>query len=379
MNILVDLLLVVPGRNGGTETYIDGLLQEMKALPETNLICLTNKRNHSHYRHELGLSCHAASVDGRNRLSRLLYQQVATALVARRTNADVLFCPVYLAPILPTVPMVVVIHDANFHDIPDSMPLGVRLTHGLMMPLAARAAARIVTVSQFSKDRIRKALHVAEDKINMIHEGPLSVAEGVEACDWNQLKKKHGIRGDCLLSISSGLPHKNIARLVRGFIEMKKRRPGDQQLVLLGHQLDAEIETLAQRSGLREDILATGFVSAPEKLSFLRNSLLCCLPSLYEGFGLPALEAQSCGLPLAASQCASLPEVCGEGAAYFDALSVNSIANTLIDLYESPARREHLIGKGYENLRRFSWRKTALATRQVLGEAAQTRSATQGE
>ena len=365
----------MPGRNRGTETYIDGLLAEMGNLPNTNLLCLTNESNHHHYRQEMGLPCRAAPIDGRNRVTRLLYQQMAVGSVARETDADVLFCPLYLAPVRPALPTVVVIHDVNFRDIPASMPFGVRLTHRLLIPPTARAATRIVTVSAFSKQRIGKTLGTEEGKIAVIHEGPLVMGERAAPCDWHELKKKYGIRGQCFLSISSGMPHKNIARLVRAFIEMKKRRPGDQQLVLLGHRLSPEIEATLRTAALREDVIATGFVSASEKLSFLRNALAYCQPSLYEGFGLPALEAQSCGLPVAASTCASLPEVCGEGALYFDALSVESIADALLVLHDDPSRRQCLVRKGYENLRRFSWRTAATETRRVLAEAARAKPA----
>lgn len=371
MNILIDLLGIVPTRSGGTETYVDGLLREMNRLPETNLLCLTNESNHHYYRQEMGLPCRATPVDGRNRVTRLLYQQLAVGSVARETGADVLFCPLYLAPVWPTLPTVVVIHDANFRDIPTSMPTGVRLAYRLLMPPLARSATRIVTVSEFSKQRIRQALNVEDDRIAVIHEGPLAMAEHVAPCDWNELKSKYGIRGECFLSISSGMPHKNIVRLVQAFVEMKEQRPGNQQLVLLGHPLSADMEAPLQSAGLREDVIAPGFVSASEKLSFLRNSLAYCQPSLYEGFGLPVLEAQSCGLPVAASTCASLPEVGGEGALYFDALSVKSIAEALLLLVENPAQRQCLVRKGFENLRRFSWHTAAIETRRVLGEAAQ--------
>lgn len=371
MKILVDLLFVVPGRNRGTQTYVEGLLAEMSKLPETNLICLTNGSNHRHFRDKLGLSCLRAPIHGRNRSTRLLYELFIAGSVARRVDADALFCPGYLVPIAPNLPTVVVIHDANFHDIPASMAAVVRLAQRLLMPRVARLASRIVTVSQFSKERIVHALRISAQKIDVIHEGPLLADEQARPHDWQDLQRKYGIRGSCFLSISSGLPHKNIERLVRGFIEMKKRRPGDQQLALLGHRLNAETEALLLREGCRDDVIATGFVTDAEKLAFLRNSLIYCFPSLYEGFGLPALEAQSCGLPLAASKCASLPEICGDGAAYFDPLSVNSIAATLVQLYDDPASRERLIRRGYENLSRFSWRKAAIATRRVIAEAAQ--------
>ena len=117
-------------------------------------------------------------------------------------------------------------------------------------------------------------------------------------------------------------------------------------------------------------MVATGFISEAEKIAFLRNGLAYFFPSLYEGFGLPALEAQSCGLPLAASRYGSLPEVCGQGAVYFDAMSVESIADTFLELRDDGELRDILIQAGFANIQRFSWQRAAQETRAILQAAA---------
>ena len=130
------------------------------------------------------------------------------------------------------------------------------------------------------------------------------------------------------------------------------------------------MKTYLERAGLGDAVIATGFISHGEKIAFLRNSLAYFFPSLYEGFGLPALEAQSCGLPLAASRYGSLPEVCGPGALYFDALSVDSIAKAFLELRQDGELRARLVREGYANLARFSWRRAAQETLAVLQAAA---------
>ena len=371
LNILVDLIFIIPGRNRGTETYVNALLAELRNLPGANIVCLTNRLNHGYYQDEMGFECYASTTHGRNRVTRLMYQQVAIGFVAKRTGADVLFCPGYLSPVFPPLPTVSVIHDVNFYDIPKSMSPGVRLVYSMSMPFMVRSATRIITVSQYSKKRIMETLNVSGDKVVVIHEGPLAGRNGITEDDWQAVRRKYAVRGEFFLSVSSGLPHKNIERLVRGFVEMKKKYPGDQQLVLVGHELDDGIEAYLERESFRDDVVATGFISDAEKLSFLKNGLAYIYPSLYEGFGLPALEAQSCGLPLAASRCTSLPEICGQGAIYFDALSVESIANTFLDLCRDEELREDLVRRGYENVSRFSWRRAAIETLALLMSAAE--------
>ena len=370
MNVLVDLLFFVPGKNGGIEVFIDRLLPQLRSLPDTHVICLTNKLNHSYCRDEKRFQCYASPLDGGNRLTRLMYQQCMVGSIGKKVNADVIFCPGNLSPIFSALPTVAVIHDLNFLDIPGSMHWGVRFVYNMLIPRVVRASSKIVTGSQFSKTRILQKLDGASGKIAVVYQGPL--AGDIVASDWQSVKRKFAVRDNCFLSISSGLPHKNVGRLVRGFVAMKKKLPGDHQLVLVGHTLDFDIETYLRKEAVQDDVVATGFVSEAEKLSFLKNSLAYIFPSLYEGFGLPALEAQFCGLPLATSTFGSLPEVCGEGAVYFDATSIESIEKTLTLLSQNQVLRERLIRKGYENLRRFSWRRTAIELRQILKGAAET-------
>lgn len=370
MNVLVDLLFIVPGRNRGVRTYVDNLLTEMRDVPGTNVTCLTNRRNHDYYRNELRFRCRAAPVGGGNRGIRLLYQQVGTGLAAKRSGADVLFCPGFFAPVLAGLPTVVTVHDVGFEDISASAPAAHRLVQRLLIPPGVRSASRIVTVSRFSKDRIMEELGIAEDRIAVIHNGPPLNLDASAESDWPRLRREHGVRGRFFLSISDGRPHKNVARLVRAFVKMKKVCGGDWQLVLVGHELDGETRAHMVREGFGDDVIATGFVSEAEKISFLKNGFAHVFPSLHEGFGLPALEAQSCGLPLASSRYGSLPEVCGEGAVYFDATSVESIAAVLIELCRNAALRERIVRKGYENAGRFSWRRAAIETAAVLESAA---------
>lgn len=122
-------------------------LLSFRSRSDTDLVCLTNRRNRSYYRNEIGLPCSAAPISGDDQLIRLLYQERAMGLIARRTKADTLFCPRCLAPVSPTLPTVVILHDMNFRDIPATMLQDVRLLYHL---------SRVVTVSQYALDDMRR-------------------------------------------------------------------------------------------------------------------------------------------------------------------------------------------------------------------------------
>ncbi len=338
------------------------------------LVCVTNARNHRYYAEDLGLPCHRAPVGGSNRPLRALYQQAVLSSTARRLGGDVLFCPGYLSPVAARLPTVVVMHDVNFRDIPQSVSASRRLLYNLIVPRAVRAAAAVITVSHFAKQRLRRALACDDGAIAVVHEGPPAHPQAPGA-DWAAVRRRYGIRGACFLSISSGAPHKNVPRLVQGFVQARRSSADGAQLALVGHELDAETRAYLEREGMRGAVAATGFVPQADKLAFLRNSRAFVFPSLYEGFGLPALEAQGCGLPLAASRCGSLPEVCGRGALYFDARSAPSIAGAFLQLDADAALRARLIRAGYANLSRFSWTRAAEETLVVLRKAAARRPA----
>ncbi len=365
MRIVVDLLFVVPGRNRGTEVYVNSLLPELHGISGHDIVCLTNKSNHSRYEDELGFQCRLTPVGGSNRTFRVSYQQLFSSSAAKELGGDVLFCPGYLSPVRPALPTVVVMPDMNFRDIPKTVSAGRRLLYNIAIPRAFRSASAVIAISLFGKERIENALGHDGHKVVVVHAGPLA-NRGTRGDDWSDVKRKHGVRGECFLSISSGEAHKNIDRLVRGFVEAKRRSPGGEQLVLVGHDLDDGLRSYLDREGFRDAVVATGYVPETEKIAFLRNSIAYFFPSLYEGFGLPALEAQSCGLPLAASRCGSLPEVCGAGAMYFDAKSVEGIADTFLEIREDEELRARLIRAGYDNVARFSWKRAAEETLAVL-------------
>lgn len=369
MKIIVDLLWIIPGKNRGTQTYVDSLLPELTSLRGIEVLCLTNRSNHSHFDQRIEIDCLCAPLGGRGRLVRTLYQQILLSRAAKRLGGDILFCPGYLSPVLPSIPTVVTIHDMNFRDIPASVPAAVRLGYAAIVPRAAQAAQRVITVSEFSKQRIIKRLRLPAHKIAVVPEGPLRPHHIVEEGDWTSVRRKYSINREYFLSISQGAPHKNIRRLVEGFAQMKRDRADCYNLVLVGHGLDRDFMAYLEREGLQGDVICTGFVSESDKITLLRNALAYFFPSLYEGFGLPALEAQSVGVPLAASKFGSLPETCGAGALYFDAMSIESISKALTEIGENQRLRIDLVEAGYENVSRFSWKRAAVETLSVFSSA----------
>lgn len=372
--ILVDCTFIVPGKNRGTQTYLDALLVEMNRSSQAQLVCLTTAANHSHYSDDLGLSCYLIRVGGTNRLIRVLAQQLFSWYFLRRSECDVLFCPGYLSPVFIKKPCVVTIHDMAYRDISYSISMLNRLLYRIVIPLSARQADKIIAVSNFSRSRILHWLNVPPESVHTVHEGPLHEIEFEEE-SWETLKHEYKLSEDVFLSVSQGLAHKNILLLIKAFlIFVRNTATFNCCLVLIGHNATDEMKTILEKSSDRDRVIFTGFVSDAVKRTFFKRSKLYVFPSHYEGFGLPVLEAQSCGLPLICSNAASLPEVAGEGALYFNPHSVDDLVLKLSEAYENNSIRDSLIEKGYRNAERFTWSRAAAETIDICHSALKLHS-----
>ena len=170
MHILADLSFIKPGINGGTQTYVDNLLPELHDADGSRLTCLTTRTNHGYYK-KMGLDCHKMGISSHDRISRFLSYQKDFNKIMQMLHCDVLFCPGNMVPLNCKFPLVVTIHDMNCKDIPKHLPTISKWSYALLLPLSARLSSRIITPSQFSKERIKKHLNVPSAKIRVIHHG----------------------------------------------------------------------------------------------------------------------------------------------------------------------------------------------------------------
>ena len=168
-------------------------------------------------------------------------------------------------------------------------------------------------------------------------------------------------------------PGKNHARLIRAFAELKRKERIPHQLVLAGTDRERadEVHRIAEESGFAKDILFTGFVASEDLPLLYQAADLFVFPSLYEGFGLPILEAMACGTPVACSRISSMPEVAGDAAVLFDPEEEGSIASAIRSIITGTDLRRDLAARGLERSRQFSWARTAAQTLGVIRSLAQ--------
>ncbi|MRR31409.1 glycosyltransferase family 1 protein, partial [bacterium] len=228
---------------------------------------------------------------------------------------------------------------------------------------SAKRVTRVITISEFTRGDIIKRLGIPGEKIDAILLAPKEM-EARHQASWDELILKHRINRPYVFVLSSKSPHKNIPRLVEAFLRANHKLEHAYQLIIGGHLPDRagiarQIKTVVDESS---DIRVTGYISDDELVELLAHATVYVFPSLYEGFGLPALEAMAVGVPVTSSDRASLPEVCGDAAIYIDPTDIEAMAASLVNVMSDSELRARLIAAGYENLKRFSWDTAARQT-----------------
>ena len=221
-------------------------------------------------------------------------------------------------------------------------------------------ADAIIVDSQSTKSDILAFFSIPEDKIHVVHLA--SDMKPVNA----RLSPKYGIRGDYLLYVGTVEPRKNLLRLIEAFTQLDQ----ELKLVIVGV---SGWDNRAVYKSKNPNIIFTGYVSEEDLPAFYCNAKLLIYPSLYEGFGLPILEAMNCGCPVITSNISSMPEVAGDAALLVDPYNVEEIKSAAQKLLSDGMLRKKMVARGFRQARRFSWEKTADETLQVYQKVLETK------
>lgn len=359
MLIGIDASRAVTDHPTGTETYSRGLIRALLELGSA--------------RHRFRLYFRTPPPPGlfTNAESRVipfprLWTHVRLGLEMALHPPELLFVPAHvLPPIRPRLSLVT-IHDLGYLHFPETHPRSQLLYLKLSTLWNARVATHILADSEATRADLISHYNIPPQRITVAYPGfdnlptsPLTTEE---------IKARYGIDRKYFLYLGTLHPRKNLSRLIAALASL----PADTMLVLAGKEgwhckrLFAQIEQL----DLRERVLFTGYVREEEKAALLRGALALVFPSLYEGFGLPVLEAQACGCPVITSTTSSLPEVAGDAAILVNPTDTEAIVSAMLGLLEEPALRHSLIAKGLENVRRFSWTNCACTVLQVIEKIA---------
>jgi glycosyltransferase involved in cell wall biosynthesis len=291
-----------------------------------------------------------------------------------RTRAEVTHFFNFFIPPFVRGKAVVTIHDMVLKRFPQTMRARTKYLLKWSMRGTLRRASRVVTDSEFSKREIMAYYRYPANRIQVVYLG-VDTGKCTQEIDRGARAKvcqKYGIPGEYLLYLGMLEPRKNLERLIRAYARVQSRTAGVPHLVLAGGKgwRFAGIFRTVRELGLEHRVFFPGYIAEEDKPALLAGASVFCFPSLYEGFGLPVLEAMACGVPVLTANGSALPEVAGEAALLVDPFSVEEIARGMERLCFDEPLRTALRAKGLERVKRFTWERTAAALYALYQEVA---------
>jgi glycosyltransferase involved in cell wall biosynthesis len=279
----------------------------------------------------------------------------------RKFKADLFLSPDGLMSLKTKVPTCLVMHDLAFEHYPEHLKPSHKFYYRKYSPLYARKAKRIVTVSEFSKKDIAERYHVSPEKIDVSYNG---AHEEYKPLDWEEretVKKQYADGCEYFVFAGALHPRKNILNLLKAFIAFKKRQRSNMKLVIVGRLAwnYHEIEELRAEMPFREEVKWLGYLHVNELSKVIGGAYALVYASLFEGFGIPILEALQCNVPAIVSNTSSMPEVGGDASLLVDPKDHEDIAAKMEMLYKDELLRNKLITAAPAQVALFNWDKTA--------------------
>jgi glycosyltransferase involved in cell wall biosynthesis len=299
--------------------------------------------------------------------SRWIWMQSVLPCLIARTRPQLAHFPNGLAPLWLPVPFVLTVHDASLFLYSHTHPRRRLLAMRLILPLVARRAAAVITVSEHARRDLLRVLRLPPEKVEVVYQAAPATFQPIHSRrQLVHLRRKYRLPQDFILFVGTLEPRKNLVRLLRAF-EQVRRCGYRHRLVLVGARgwLMDDFDREMERLGLAEAVQHLGYVAATDLPGLYNLAALFVFPSLYEGFGLPALEAMACGTAVLTSNNSGLREICGDAAYLVDPTDQENLAEGMIELLADSARRTELSWRGLARARDFSWRQTAIQTQAI--------------
>ncbi len=365
----------IGARQGGNETYIRNLIRALAEIDGENryTIYLANARAAETWRDGFANQHKNFSVKLLPPPTPLVRAPVFLAYELFRRPVDALHVQ-YTAPPFCRVPVIATIHDLAFEHLPETFTRRGSWQLKLTVRATARKAARIATVSEYSRQDLIRSYHLPPEKVVVTYNGiePHFTPQPASPSEAEEIGRRFGIARDFLLAVGSLQPRKNLVRLIRAYSKLRGECESfDHQLVIVGRKLwlAGEIFAEVKRQPWADDVILTGYVADEDLPALYRAASAFVYPSIFEGFGLPPLEAMACGTPVVTGDNSSLPEVTGDAALLVDARDEQALANSLLEVVSNQPLRARMREKGIAQARKFTWREAAEKTLRLYRES----------
>ena len=372
MRIVINILFIAPGRMGGTETYVRNLINELGAIDDDNrYVIFTSQDNNKMFKFPKGSNFHKVMMPCKSKgIKRILVEQLLMPQRIRKHKLDVVHHPGGILCVFSGTPSVLTVHDLQHIHYPSNFSWAQRIYRAIFLPPSAKRASRITTNSLFTAKDVVNSLGINIRKIKVIHHSTTD----------NQFSengspkvivvfKKYGLKIPYILSVANALPHKNLDGLLNGCVLLAQR--GIKfELVLAGAPMKfhKKLRELIDSSPIFDRVKLLGYVPDSDLPALYRGATVYVFPSIFEGFGVPLIEAMITGIPVLAANRGALPEIAG-GAAMLVDPDPQNLAKGLQKVLSDQELRSKMRNQGFRRAKEFTFRKTA---EQTLGLIIET-------
>jgi len=356
-------------RDFGIGTYIRNLLRHLARLDATTEFVVLCREQDCAFVTELGENFRAVTEPSR---PYSLREQFAIPLELRRAGANLFHAPHYVLPPMTPCRSVVTIHDCIHLRFPQYLPsrLGYAYARSSLW-VAAHRSARVLTVSEASKRDILEYFRVPESKVTVIYNAiDERFHEEPPADEVMRVQERYQLTDPFILYAGNIKPHKNLERLIEAFHMVRRGELEHIKLLIIGDEISkyATLRRAVHRYKLHKHVRFFGFVPDATLAILYRLARVFVFPSLYEGFGLPPLEAMASGTPVITSNLSSLPEVVGDAAMLIDPYQPDAIAGAMRRVLQDERLRDDMRERGLARVREFSWARSVKQVREIYDE-----------
>ncbi len=304
---------------------------------------------------------HKISPPARHAFLIYIWYEVSLPRLLKKINPDLLVSPDAFNTFHSKVKKLTVIHDLNFEHHPEQMSFLFRKLYKYYTPKICKSTDRIATVSNFSKKDIVKHYGVDESKIDVVYNGANSNFFPISENDKTKVRNEYTNGNPYFVFIGALNPRKNLARLFKAFDKFKHEGQNNIKYVIVGEKMywSNDIKNAYENMAYKKDVIFTGRLEPNQLGKVLASAIAITYISIFEGFGIPIIEAYNAEVPVITSNTSSMPEIAGDAALITDPFDVNKIAKAMKTMAEDETLRNNLIAKGRVQKYRFSWDKTA--------------------
>ena len=355
----------------GIGTYIRSLLRHLARIDRTTEYVLFCRREDRPVLATLGENFRPVPETAGN---YSIAEQWKIPLAVRREGVTLFHAPHYVLPMLVSCKSIVTIHDCIHLMFPQYLPSRAAFHYAnTSIRIAARRAARVLTVSESSKRDILRFVDIEPGKIDVIHNA-CDERFGIEPREEDvvRVRERFQLNDEFVLYAGNVKPHKNLERLIEAFHLVRDRGLDHLKLVLIGDDISryVALRRAVHRHQLHKYVRFLGYLPEQTLAVMYRLAAVFVFPSLYEGFGLPPLEAMASGTPVVTSNVSSLPEVTGDAAVLVDPYDPKAIADGMYRVLTDESLRREMRRKGLERARHFSWEQSARRVRDIYGQVS---------